>query len=193
MGLPATERNDVSGVTTFRSFGGGPIRLNLGGRGKSIDGFTTVDRWEGPGDHIRADVSDLSMFEDSSVSEIYASHILEHFSHKRTVNVLSEWRRVLKKGCKAYIAVPDFDACVELYKKNGLVSVLLNLIHGDQIYDLAFHYCSFTFATLAASCHESGFSNVRRIKHFPYGLSDCSELTSTHEGLRLSLNVEAIA
>lgn len=169
----------------------GAIRLLIGGRTTRIDGFLNVDLFEGEGVDIRTDASDLSMFGDGAVSEIYASHILEHFHHPKTLNVLKEWGRVLKKGSKAYISVPDFDAMVKLYVSYGMTDFIRNMLWGDQIYDLAFHYTGFTFPTLANLCVKAGFSDVKRIPEMPYGVNDCSHNIDTITRKPISVNVEA--
>ena len=165
----------------------------LGGRTTHLEGFTNVDLYEGEEVDVKADVSDLSMFESGSVHEIYASHILEHFSHKKTVAVLSEWRRVLKKAGKLYISVPDFDAMIKLYNIGGLTDFIRNTLYGDQLYDLAYHYTAFTYATLGRFCVEAGFSDVKRLQELPYGLVDCSHNRVTSTGGLVSINAEVIA
>lgn len=165
------------------------LKLNLGGRTTSIPGFKVVDLYEGEGVDIRSDVSKLPM-DDNSVEEIYASHVLEHFSHRKTVDVLKEWHRVLVPGKRLYISVPDFNEAIEVYKKYGMVDVVRNMLYGDQIYPLAFHYVTFTFATLAKACMEAGFSDIKRLKSMPYGIQDCSVLVYTELKNPISINVE---
>ncbi len=63
-------------VVLSPSLGVGVIRLNLGGRGTQIKGFQTVDLSEEHDVQIKSDVSDLRMFEEGTVDEIYASQIL---------------------------------------------------------------------------------------------------------------------
>ncbi len=169
-----------------------PLRLNLGGRDIIIPGFKTVDLSEEHNVDYRTDVSDLSMFKDGEVDEIYASQILEHFPHVRTVSVLKEWYRVLRKGGKITIGVPDFQRAVDLFLKFGLTNWVTNQLYGDQIYPLAFHYAPFTFGRLALLMNQAGFSNPRRILKMPYGIIDCSALVSNKDQLPVSLNVEAI-
>lgn len=169
------------------------VKLNLGGRDKPIPGFKTVDLYEGEGVDIRADIGSLAGIEDKSVEEIYASHCLEHFSHARTMDVLKNWHRVLKPGAKAYIAVPDFQAAVELYNKFGLNDFIRNLLWGDQGYDLAYHYNAFDWPFLAKYIIDAGFTDVRRIGDMPHGIKDCSALRNTATFEPVSLNVEATA
>lgn len=169
----------------------GPLRLLLGGRTTKLDGWVNVDLYEGNTD-IRSDVSNLFMIRDQTVSEIYASHILEHFGHVKTVSVLKEWNRVLMPGGKAYISVPDFEAMIKLYQLHGFTEYIRNTLYGDQEYDLAYHYTAFTYPTLAAACMKAGFKDVKRLESMPYGLKDCSTNVDNSTFQSVSVHVEAI-
>lgn len=79
------------------------LKLNIGGGSKiTLEGFTVVDRCVG------TEVYPLA-YPDECAEEIRASHVLEHFSKKDTLDVLREWVRVLKPGGTIKIAVPDFE------------------------------------------------------------------------------------
>lgn len=170
----------------------GDIRLNLGGRDTKIDGFLTVDLKEGS--EITANCSDLKdKIKDSSVREIYASNILEHFPHTKTISVLKEWRRVLIPNGKLWISVPDFDSMIKLYQKEGMTDFIRNLLYGDQLYDLAFHYTGFTFATLAHSALKAGFSDIKRINWLPYNVNDCSRNIDNKTFKSVMINAEVTA
>lgn len=168
-----------------------PLRLNLGGRGTKIKGFKTVDLSPEHDVDFRSDVSDLSAFKDKTVDQIYASHILEHFPHVKTLSVLKEWYRVLRVDGKLFVSVPDFDRAVDLYKKYGLSNYLTNLLYGDQGYDLAFHYAPFTAARLSFLLNQAGFADSKRILWMPYEMKDCSARVDTLEGKPISLSMEA--
>ena len=175
---------------------GDSLRLNLGGLGEgflngSIPGFKTVDLRDGA-DYQR-NVNDLSIFPDHSVSELYASNVLEHFSIHETVPVLKEWHRVLKPKGKLWLSVPDFDASIRLYLKNGLLEWVQYLIWGDQLHPLNYHYINFTYATAAKCLYDAGFPDSKRISHLPYGVQDASEHIDNHYHKPISLNIEATA
>ena len=174
----------------------GPLRLNLGGvgDGKSgkIPGFLMVDLQDILDVDVVADCSDLHMFKDDSVSEVYASNILEHFKHLDSVNVLKEWCRILKPGSTCWISVPDMDANFRLYKQYGLVPWVVNIIWGDQYHPYAFHYVNFTFASLAKCVLDAGFSDIKRLQTMPFGLPDGAAHVDSKEGTLVSLNVRAI-
>jgi predicted SAM-dependent methyltransferase len=169
------------------------LKLNLGSRTRLMPGFKNMDIDAHDGVDFVGDVSDLSRFADGSVSEIYASHILEHFPHLKTLDVLKEWSRVLSPGGKLYVAVPDFARCVELYGTLGLDQWIVNFLSGDQIYATAYHYNLFDEPRLTKYLADSGFSDSFRVEAFPIGdENDCSNLASTIDGERVSLNMVAI-
>lgn len=60
---------------------------------------------------------------DGKYDVIYASHVLEHFGFKWTVNILKEWIRVLKVGGKLVITVPNLEWAAEkiLQAKDGKI------------------------------------------------------------------------
>jgi predicted SAM-dependent methyltransferase len=172
------------------------MKLNLGGMGEgfkdgSVEGFLTVDLREGA--DIRADCADLSFAKDGSVETIYASNILEHWSLLKTVDVLKEWRRVLRSKGKLYVSVPDFEAAVELYKAIGLTDWLRYHLWGDQKHPLNYHYNGFNFASLAKDLIDAGFSDVKRCPKWPFQVADGSQNVNTYDKKLISLNVEATA
>jgi len=84
------------------------MRLNLGCGPRPLEGFVNIDADPNYGDCV-ADITHLP-YEDGSIEEIFASHILEHFDWTEVDAVLDEWIRVLKpEGCIT-IVVPD---CVQ--------------------------------------------------------------------------------
>ena len=169
------------------------LKLNLGARDRPIPGFKSVDCEAHPGVDFVRDASDLSIFEDGSVVEIYASHILEHFPHTNTLAVLKEWHRVLEPGGILYVAVPDFKKVLEQYEEYGLTDWHINWIFGDQEYKTAFHYTAFDFKRLSDLLHDAGFSESSQVEFFPIeGLNDCSMLVNTLTREPVSLNVIAV-
>ena len=64
------------------------VKLNLGGGHQKIPGYTNLDR------KLGSEVYPLD-YEDGTVDEIRASHILEHFSHREAPEVLAREVAVL--------------------------------------------------------------------------------------------------
>ena len=89
------------------------IRLNIGADRTQIAGFLSVDFNPDVHPDVLAEADHLP-FEDDSVDEIYASHVLEHMPYQS--KTLEEWLRVLKPGGMLTVAVPDIDQIYYLYK-----------------------------------------------------------------------------
>lgn len=169
------------------------LKLNLGSRDRTIPGFKSMDIDPHSGVDYIGDVSDLSRFGDNTVNEILASHILEHFPHAKTLDVLKEWCRVLSKNGLLYVAVPDFKRTVELYSKIGLNDWIVNFLWGDQEYKTAFHYTGFDEGRLTRLLLKAGFSEASVVDELPqHSDGDCSTLVSTFDGGSVSLNMVAV-
>ena len=78
------------------------VRLNIGAGDSKIPGFIPIDAKFGD------DATKLN-YEDESVDEVYASHVLEHIHHSRVEATVAEWVRVLKPGGRIRICIPDFE------------------------------------------------------------------------------------
>ena len=80
------------------------VRLNLGCGGQVLEGYIGVDIRPGVG-QVTADLSKPWPFEDESVDEIRASHLVEHLPD--ALFTMSEAWRVLKRGGRFDIDVPS--------------------------------------------------------------------------------------
>jgi len=103
------------------------MKLDIGSDAGRYKDFTTVDLYAPEAD-IKADAGDLP-FDDNSVEEIWASHVLEHIEPARVQAVLKEWLRVLVPGAVAKVVIPDLDyACrAWLERKSGAQSMIYGM------------------------------------------------------------------
>ena len=81
-------------------------KLHLGCGERYLSGYIHVDINKLDHVDIVTSVDNLDMFEDNSIDEIYSSHVLEYFDKFESLDVLSEWRRVLKKEWNLKISCP---------------------------------------------------------------------------------------
>ena len=176
-------------------------KLHLGCGVKFFPGYFHVDALRYPHvDHV-GPVEDLSFVPDGASGHIYACHVLEHFGRKEYMDVLREWRRVLRLGGTLRLAVPDFEACARLYcAGKAELPLITGLLMGGQRDQYDFHKMVFDEKTLTAALLEAGFASVARwdwrtTDHA--GIDDYSQAYLPHmdkqHGTLVSLNLEATA
>jgi predicted SAM-dependent methyltransferase len=170
------------------------IKLHIGGQ-EVHDGWTVLDVEERPEVDIVSDASRLDMFEDASVSVLYASHVLEHFHYgleNKLVNTLSEWYRVLKPNGQLLISVPDLKTLCWLYLNPNLTALerhhLMRIMFGGQTNPYDVHYVGFDFEILCLYLQEVGFTGCEKVMEFNL-FNDCSSLRVMDT--LISLNVVA--
>ncbi len=180
------------------------LRLHLGCGKRRLPGFVHVDLADHPHIDHHHDVRTLPMFADGAADLIYACHILEYFDRVEVQDVLAEWRRVLGPGGTLRLAVPDFAALAEAYRRWGD----LDRIHGPLFGRIEiqtpegprclYHRTVYDFAALEKTLHEAGFREVRRYDwrstlhkdHDDFSQAYLPHMDKEH-GLLISLNVEA--
>jgi FkbM family methyltransferase len=132
------------------------IKLNLGSGALPLPGYRNIDC------KLGLEAYPLT-FSDNSIDEVRASHILEHFSHKQTADVIKEWVRVLKPGGALKIAVPDFDIIAKSHiNGSGDHPNLEGIVYGGQSGDADFHKSLFTERKLAKLLTDAGLIQIQR-------------------------------
>lgn len=174
------------------------MKLHLGCGRRFIPGYFHVDAVEFPHVDLVHAVDQLPMVPDESVEVIYACHVLEHYQRRAVPRVLAEWRRILKPGGTLRVAVPDFEALVELYRKTQRLEHVVGPLfgRGDYLYNI--HYNVFDFSSLERKLLDAGFSDVRRYDWRATEHAEVDDYASAYfphldkkNGILLSLNVEA--
>ena len=143
-------------------------RLNLGCNDFKLPGFTNVDVDPRVNPDVICDASALP-YDDNSISEIYAGHLLEHFS--MDTDVLLEWKRVLMPGGRITITVPDVEKGIEMLKNNEISLSLLNqIVFGATDRDEQNHHQVFT-KDILFNLFSKYFTEVSIIEDSPYLLA----------------------
>lgn len=141
------------------------VRLNLGSGHKELDGYINID--------IKNDDPAYPLeFDDGSVDEIRASHILEHFSHRDIAKVISNWVSKLKPGGIMKIAVPDFRKIAERYLQGKKVNAV-GYIMGGHADENDRHGSIFDQETLVALMRTAGLGSLRK---WESETKDCADL-----------------
>jgi predicted SAM-dependent methyltransferase len=177
------------------------MKLHLGcGKRDFGPEWISIDGGDFPHLHSH-DITTLP-FEDNSVDLIYSSHVLEYFDRVEVLDVLNEWKRVLKPNGVLRLAVPDFRAMVRLYLNNGYpLESFLGPIFGKMPMSeqTIYHKTTYDFDSLQKVLESVGFNNVEKYdwkttEHSAH--DDHSQAYIPHmdkeNGTLISLNVECV-
>lgn len=144
-----------------------PIRLDVGSGPNPCPGYIQIDADLG---HKADDLP----YDDGTVDEIRASHVLEHFSHRDTLRVLAHWYKKLKPNGTLKVAVPSFDWIVDKFcSPESAEHPLEQFLLGSQNDDKDWHGALFTTTKLEQAMRLSGFCNIRPWKS---DNKDCASL-----------------
>ncbi|OGV25907.1 MAG: hypothetical protein A3F18_02720 [Legionellales bacterium RIFCSPHIGHO2_12_FULL_37_14] len=140
----------------------GQVYLHLGCGDIEAPGFINIDAVPRRHVHYVRSIDDLRLFQDETVDFIFASHCLEHFSHRDVLSVLKEWHRVIKKGGILCLSVPDFNLLLDIYfDSDRRIDAIQGYLMGGQDNQYNFHQIAFTHDSLSDFLYSAGFSVVR--------------------------------
>lgn len=176
--------------------------LNLGGGSDKLKNYITIDADKNTECDIIAGITKLN-FANSTVSNIYTSHTLEHVPRQDVARVLSEWNRVLIPGGKLYVCVPDIEQLTTIYldglrqydKNSFQTDLACEIIFGGQKDKYDFHYHGYSFTTLKKLLLNAHFENIKLFEHKKIKeLSNVSDAGATAKinGKVVSLNIIAM-
>lgn len=179
------------------------IRLHLGCGKKFMPGYIHIDLNDFNHLDYKHDIRTLPMFEDNSVDLIYFCHGIEYLDRVEIIEVLKEWKRVLKPEGVLRLALPDFEALANLYVETKDLKLVAGQLFGRwPISDgsVFYHKTTYDFKTLTNVLLNSGFKDVKRwdwqvvFVDELFGYDDYSKAYYPHlqfdKGKLLSLNIE---
>lgn len=171
-----------------------PLNLHIGGQ-EAHPEWKILDIEPRPEVDYVGDAANLSQFADSSVDNIYASHVLEHFHHSlnsELIRVLQEWHRVLKPGGYLMLSVPDLRVLCWLFLNPNLDPLerhyLMTVMFGGQTNEYDVHRVGVDLDILGLYLKEAGFQEYRQVSEFTL-FHDCSSIRILDTAI--SLNVVA--
>jgi predicted SAM-dependent methyltransferase len=162
-----------------------PLALHLGCGGERWRDFINVDYYPvepGVTDSSRsgcladvfADMRKLGL-PDESISEIFTSHTIDHFTRWEAIAMLKDWHRMLVPGGKLVIEAADFVRCVFwlFHPSRTKRSLARSQFYGNQWDKLDFqtHRYVWSARELGRVLRDVGFSDVkwhhRTLTHHP--------------------------
>ncbi|NBQ30443.1 MAG: methyltransferase domain-containing protein [Proteobacteria bacterium] len=172
---------------------GGTDWLHIGGKVRA-PGWKILDAI--PADHVDivADLRDLTAIGDSAFDAVYASHVLEHLSHRGELeSVTRALHRILRVGGKLFVSVPDMDILSRLFSSDTIspgdkFAVMVKMF-GGQSDKFDYHTIGLNQQFLMDYLFLGGFRDAYKVPAFGF-FPDAS--SATVAGVPFSLNVVAI-
>jgi predicted SAM-dependent methyltransferase len=126
----------------------------------------------------------------STVDVIYASHVLEHFSHREIHAVLSEWYQVLKPLGQIFISVPDFSKLLSIYNEENNLESIRTFLMGSQGNPFDFHKNVFDRPSLTSLLEQIGFNDIQSWEETDYSEYPFDDYAHYEPTRALSLNLK---
>ena len=169
------------------------IRLHIGGS-EVKPGWTLMNRHAKPGVDVVGDGSDLSMFANHSVEEIYAPFVYQRFGFRRELSAaLLEAFRVLIPGGALRLCVPNLEHIAKLFAEAQLETnrafLLTTLLYGEQNDDKDFHRAAWAFQGIAHMLFLMGFRKIESQAPFDV-FNDVSTLRLGNVSMSLNIICE---
>lgn len=140
-------------------------KINLGCGHVQPEGYINVDARELPGVDVVTSADDL-LFDDNILEEIYAAHLIEHFTELELKRkIFPHWLKKIRPGGKLRLVTPDADSMIRDYIAGEMTfEALRKVTYGAQDYEGDFHYTMFSVNSLKELLINAGFEKIELIE-----------------------------
>lgn len=141
---------------------------------RDFENWQLTDLYVSHPDIVKLDATTMDEIKDDYLEHIYASHLLEHISHKEVPQVLRLWHNKLKKDGILTLNVPDLEwACRQVIRHENMQPLqsdvystfegdrgLQSIFYGTHAHDGEIHKSGFTKTSLKNLLEKVGFKDV---------------------------------
>lgn len=152
------------------------IKLHLGCGKRIMKGWVNTDLAYTNGVDLQLNFMAPLPFDTESVDMIYSEHVLEHFHRKDAARILKECNRILKKGGRIRVGVPDAEIYFRKYLDNDreffskikhLGGAMEPLEQPIDVINQMFrmggaHLYAWDFEAMKKTMQEAGFKNITK-------------------------------
>jgi len=138
------------------------MKLNLGSGNRPLEGYISVDL--SPKADVNCDIRKLP-YEDNSVEEIIAIHVIEHFYKWEVLPLLLEWRRVLQPGGRLILECPNLAQAARYFLSGASDQLSMWAFYGnpDLKDELHCHHWGYTPQSLVETLEQAGFKQCKAL------------------------------
>ena len=140
--------------------------LHLGAGSSKIPDLINCDLYNSDAD-VKADATNLEIFDDGSIDLIESHHMIEHLSFADTDIALAEWNRVLSNSGLLVLTYPDITAIsvkwlkyslvYPLYSRPKRLDYIVEMLVGSQEHEGMFHKNVFDIRRMSRILLKHGF------------------------------------
>ena len=175
-------------------------KLHIGCGGVKIDGFINIDAFKTLATDFVCEIENLPKYiGPNSISMIYSSHILEHFSRREAIEVLKMFYDFLQPGGELRISVPDLIKLADLAKTKSEfkdMETIQGVLMGGQETRYNYHRSIYWFNLLKRILVDIEFRDIGEYPSYPHFLGDVKDASSLAGkpdlGVYISLNIKAM-
>lgn len=132
-------------------------KLEIGAGDYPKEGYEQLDSRDLPHIQYVCDARELP-FNDETFNEVYSSQTLEHFGRTETWKVLKEWHRVVIKGGRVILQLPDMSGMLrDYYSGVNDWAHFIERLYGTQDYEGNTHYTMFTLDEFRYDLKDRGY------------------------------------
>ena len=95
------------------------MKLNMGSEHRHLEGYINIDCNPQTKPDLCCRIEELE-YDNNSIDEIYAAHILEHLDWKGAQKMIQKFYYWLKPEGGLYIVVPDIESLARIILKEGM-------------------------------------------------------------------------